>query len=507
MTSEHQPTDSRTAHLLRARRRIGDMSTPGQTADQRVMHTSDALFRKFMRMWLVLTTLLCVYSAIWQPATLYATVICVVCSLLAKLALYRGYPCLARWVFITPFFIMLMIAPWLVNGVRTPLLMHMMLLLVFTGWMLGTRVMWVFASALFTMVLTLWYAESHQLWQPPQALRGIDMWLISQLFSILVMAVVMSELIHNYRIDIQREVTWQNRLHHAMQFNALIIDSSPVPIRVFGPHGECMAVNDAYAQLMGEPRDALLSQSLHDNAMQSSGLTAECLHVLETGASAQREVQLTTSDGRALWLGAHLVPFERDGQRHLLAHFIDLTQHRHATQELKQLAFHDSLTGLANRRLFWEHFKQTQLLCARNQTWGAVLLLDLNRFKQLNDQHGHEAGDQMLKEVARRMQQTMRASDVSARLGGDEFTLLLADMGSSEAQARHNVGLLCSKLQAALSQPYQLGSLTYRGSASIGVALINPAEDANLDTLLRQADADMYAQKKSQATNDTALYI
>ena len=242
-----------------------------------------------------------------------------------------------------------------------------------------------------------------------------------------------------------------------------------------------MAVNDAYAQLMGEPRDALLSQSLHDNAMQSSGLTAECLHVLETGASAQREVQLTTSDGRALWLGAHLVPFERDGQRHLLAHFIDLTQHRHATQELKQLAFHDSLTGLANRRLFWEHFQQTQLLCARNQTWGAVLLLDLNRFKQLNDQQGHQIGDRMLRQLSGLLQQTLQPGETLGRYGGDEFVLLWP--GTDSQQALQRAEALNRQVQL------QLGI-----SLSLGVAGFLPHDTVR--RWLYRADLALYQAKR-----------
>ena len=96
------------------------------------------------------------------------------------------------------------------------------------------------------------------------------------------------------------------------------------------------------------------------------------------------------------------MPFAREGQRYLLAHFIDLTERHRATQELQQLAFHDSLTGLANRRLFFEHLRHAMERCRRSGEWGAVLMLDLNRFKQLNDQHGHEAGDHLLVEGARR---------------------------------------------------------------------------------------------------------
>lgn len=482
---------------------IGDINTPGQTAVQRVIHTSDAFFRKFINVWLLLSTLLCTYTFLWEPNSRYAGIVCLACGLIAKVCLHFGYTTLVRWTFITPFFMLLLTAPWMINGIRTPLLTHSVLLLIFTGWMLGTRVMWCFAITLSTSVFALWYAESNDLWQMPQDLRGVDLYLITLQFSLILTAVVLSVLIRNYRVDIQREATLQQRFQHTMQFNALIIDASPVPIRVFGPQGHCMAVNQAYAQLLGQNREMLLAKNLHETAMESSGLTQECLQVLHTGRPAQREVQVTTTDGRTLWLKAHLTPFERDAQRHLLAHFIDLTEQHHATQELTQLAYHDSLTNLANRRLLWEHFQHAQQLCSRNRTWAAVLLLDLNRFKQINDEHGHEAGDLMLKEIAHRLKRTVRTSDVIARLGGDEFTLLVQDIGHTHAHAAHHVQLLCSKLHTALNAPYHLGHITHHVSASIGAALMDPTELCSLDTLLRHADTQMYAQKKTGLTANT----
>ena len=497
MRSEHPRTTSHTPLAASSQGHIGDMNTPGQTAAQRVMHTSDAFFHKFITVWLVYACLLTAYTFVWEPDSLYAGVVSIACGLVAKVALQRGHKVLVRWLFITPIFIMLMVAPWLVNGIRTPLLIHMMLLLIFTGWMLGTRVLWIFALSLSANVLAMWYAERQGLWLMPQPLRNIDMWLIGLQFSLILSAVVITVLLRNYRADIQREATWQERLHSTLQFNTLIIDSSPVPIRVFGPDGHCMAVNHAYARLLGNSREHLLSQSLYDSAMRTSGLQKECLEVLQTGQATARELMVSTQDGRTLWLHAHLVPFERGGQRHLLAHFIDITDNQRAKQELEQLAFHDSLTGLPNRRLLWEHFQQARDLCKRNQEWGAILLLDLNRFKQLNDQYGHEAGDQMLQEVAHRMKQTMRATDVIARLGGDEFVLLLQGLGRRQEQAAQHAQVLCDKLQTVLALPYQLGDITYHASASIGISLLEPGTQCTLDDLLREADARMYAHKKS----------
>ena len=152
-----------------------------------------------------------------------------------------------------------------------------------------------------------------------------------------------------------------------------------------------------------------------------------------------------------------------------------------------------------------EGFHQCQLLGARNKEWSAIALLDLNQFKQLNDLHGHAAGDRMLQEVAVRLQHTVRASDVIARFGGDEFTLLLQNLGKSEAQATHHMRLLYNKLHNALAQTYNLDSITHEASASIGFTLIDPEQYIPLNELLRQADTQMYANKKMRAPDNAAL--
>ena len=294
-------------------------------AAQRVMQTSDAFFRKFVNIWLLITSTFLLYSYAWEKPSLYAACIAVGSGAIAKLGLHLGRIQLVRWLFVLPFVLALWIAPWWVNGIRTPLLVHMMMVLVLTGWTLGTRVMWAVASSFAALLLALWWSDQYALWLSPQDLRGADTWLAAWLFSLLVTSLLMSGLIGNYRTDVRREAALQSQLHSAVQFNALVIDSSPVPIRVFDTQGQCIAVNPAYAQLVGKSAPTLLAQSLYDNAMRTAGLTDDCLQALTTGQANQRAVEMTTIDGRTLYLDAHLVPFERAGQRHLLAHFIDQT--------------------------------------------------------------------------------------------------------------------------------------------------------------------------------------
>lgn len=486
--------------------RGGDGVAPGKTPALRVMHTSDLFLGNFLTLWLFFCITLGIYSHIRAPEGRYIAIIGSFAGIAAQFTLYSGRTVAARWIFILPVVITVATAPWMLNGIRTPVISNMPLLLILTGWMLGRRAMLLVGGGFIVALVSMWAIEALGWWNMPVPLRGPDTWLMVFAFNLTACAIVMAVLIGNYQADMQRESACQERLTTALQFSSLVIDCSPVPIRVFDRIGRCIAVNEAYAQLIGVSRSQLMTESLHDVAMQkTSGLAEDCKRALETGQPLQKEIQAETNNGRSLWLQAHLVPFDSDGQRHLLAHFIDLTERHHFTQELKQLAFHDGLTGLANRRLFFEHLYHAVQQCQRNTQWGAVLMLDLNRFKQLNDQHGHEAGDRLLIEVAHRLRSTIRSTDIAARLGGDEFTLLLYPLGSTEAQAQAHALHLMSKLHDLLAQPYQLGDITHSSSASIGLALIAPDKNVDAEALMRSADAQMYAAKQANAQGRNVL--
>lgn len=481
--------------------RGGENIASGKTPALRVMHTSDVFLGNFLTLWLVFCIILGIYAHIRAPEGLYIAVITSFAGIAAQLILHSGRTVAARWIFVLPVAVTVATAPWMLNGIRTPVITNMPLLLILTGWMLGRRAMLFVGGGFVAVLVSLWMAESQGWWHMPVPLRGPDTWLMVFAFNLTACAIVIAVLIGNYQADMQRESACQERLVAALQFSSLVIDRSPVPIRVFDSLGRCIAVNEAYAQLIGVSHAQLMTESLHDVAMQkTSGLAHDCKRALETGQPLQKEIQAETNSGQLLWLQAHLVPFDNDGQRHLLAHFIDLTERHRFTQELKQLAFHDGLTGLANRRLFFEHLHYAVRQCQRNTQWGAVLMLDLNRFKQLNDQYGHEAGDHLLIEVARRLTGAIRSTDIAARLGGDEFTLLLHPLGNTEAQAQAHALELVAKLYELLARPYQLGDITHHSSASIGLALMNPGDrDMEAEALMRQADAQMYTAKQTNA--------
>ena len=167
-----------------------------------------------------------------------------------------------------------------------------------------------------------------------------------------------------------------------------------------------------------------------------------------------------------------------------------------AEQEIRQLAYYDALTGLPNRRLLLDRLGHAMAGSERSQTHHALLLLDLDHFKKLNDTQGHDVGDRLLVEVARRLQGAVRGIDTVARLGGDEFALLIEGLDPDETAAAHQAELVAEKIHALLNQPYALNDATqdHRSSPSIGMTLLR-GRDTPLDGLLKQADVALYQAK------------
>lgn len=165
---------------------------------------------------------------------------------------------------------------------------------------------------------------------------------------------------------------------------------------------------------------------------------------------------------------------------------------------MRQLALYDELTGLPNRRLLLDRLRQSILASNRTGIHGAVMFLDLDNLKLLNDTHGHEVGDWLLAEVARRLVESIRKEDTVARLGGDEFIVMLDGLHADKAQAIAIATSLAEKIRATLARPYSLhppGSevIEHRCTGSIGITLFS--HEANPEEILRNADAAMYQAK------------
>ena len=257
-------------------------------------------------------------------------------------------------------------------------------------------------------------------------------------------------------------------------------------------------VNPAFTQLTGYPSDQLLGR----NCRLLQGPGTEPAVVAEIGAAITAGTELRArllnyrADGTPWWNELHLCPVHDEAG--LLTHYIgvqnDITARIEAEQTVLHLAYHDPLTRLPNRTRLADVL--TRALDRAQHTGNALALLsiDLDNFKQVNDTHGHSAGDLLLRDVATRLRTAARADDLLARQGGDEFLLLLTDLPPH--QAARIAGRTAQQLGAALRQPFMLQQTKLTVTASIGVA-VDTAGVNTADDLLRIADAAMYRVKNS----------
>jgi diguanylate cyclase (GGDEF)-like protein len=183
----------------------------------------------------------------------------------------------------------------------------------------------------------------------------------------------------------------------------------------------------------------------------------------------------------------------------------DITERRRLEEEVRQLAYFDPLTQLPNRRMLSDRLGQSIAACKRSRLHAAVMVLDLDNFKPLNDQHGHLVGDLLLVEVARRLLACVREVDTVARFGGDEFVVVLNDLDEDQAESRRRVHAVAEKIRLELEVPYLLSfkngnlatiTIEHHCSASIGVALFLNHE-ADQSEILKWADAAMYQAKEA----------
>jgi diguanylate cyclase (GGDEF)-like protein/PAS domain S-box-containing protein len=208
-------------------------------------------------------------------------------------------------------------------------------------------------------------------------------------------------------------------------------------------------------------------------------------------------VRIRNGGGELRYLAVEMVALAGESParplRSLIGTVQDVTERRRMEERLSFLALCDPLTGLPNRRLFADRLHHALLAARRADSRLAVLFLDLDRFKAVNDDLGHDIGDQLLIEVSRRLRSTLRDADTVSRLGGDEFAILLEDIESRAAAES-----IAEKLSAALKAPMVLDGHEVVASGSIGIALF-PEDGTTSDTLLKQADGAMYRAKKSDA--------
>ena len=267
-------------------------------------------------------------------------------------------------------------------------------------------------------------------------------------------------------------------------------------------------VNDAFERSSGYARAEVLGRSLlfQQGPATEAGELARVAAAMASAQPARAELLNYNKAGKAYWVEAELVPFtDADGrQTHWVAVEREIDERKRSEADIHRLAFYDVLTGLPNRRLLMDRIAHLLAAAPRDHKISALMFIDLDHFKHINDARGHATGDALLRLAGERLAQLMRKADTVARIGGDEFVVLLAHLAADLHGAAHAAAQVAEKIRTAIARDFEIGGQSYHCSASIGVTLLPKAQQQAHD-LLREADIAMY-RAKAEGRNGIAFF-
>ena len=294
----------------------------------------------------------------------------------------------------------------------------------------------------------------------------------------------------------------------------LMLDSMSEGMYGVDVNGNCTFVNAAFLRILGYPEeDEIIGENIHtlihhSHVDGSNYPSTECRMY-----KAFRSNQPSHADDEVFWRkdGSSIAveywsrPTVRDGVVvGAVATFQEITERKMAEQQIQKLAFYDALTNLPNRRLLMDRLHQALAISDRDAHYGAVLFMDLDHFKTLNDTKGHDIGDLLLIEVSKRLESCLREGDTVARLGGDEFVVVLEALSMNSSDAARQAEMVAEKIHTELNRPYQLKDYSHSTTPSIGIVLFNGHLNS-IDDLLKFADIAMY-QAKTAGRNTIRFY-
>ena len=284
----------------------------------------------------------------------------------------------------------------------------------------------------------------------------------------------------------------------------LLFDYSVMGIAQLNIDGQILKVNQTLCDLLGYQDHSLLEKNFYHilNPTDSNDLKAHAKQLVdERIAVYQNEQQCHRKNGDLVWVMTTLsyVKNGSSNSSYFIVQLQDITQQKKAEERLQHMAYHDSLTGVANRNKLEQFINHTLAAARRHQQGFALLFLDLDRFKNINDTIGHEAGDLLLQIVAERLKSAIRNTDLIARLGGDEFVLVITDVKKTEA-----VALIAQKILESVLQAINVNGQEIYITTSIGISLY-PYDGQNLQILMKNADLALY-RAKEQGRNNYQFY-
>jgi len=277
---------------------------------------------------------------------------------------------------------------------------------------------------------------------------------------------------------------------------------------IVGPDKIIMRVNKAFTRITSYTEDEIVGQTPH---MLSSGYHEGEFYdamwdSIKTTGFWQGEIwnRRKTGESYPAWVNITALEREEGKVAYYVATYTDITERKEAENEIKNLAFSDALTHLPNRRTLMDRLNQTMAASNRSRRYGSLIFIDLDNFKPLNDMFGHEVGDLLLIEVAKRLNSCIRGMDTVARFGGDEFVVMLVELNAGKDESVSQTEIVVEKIRASLAEPYILTirkdeqvitTVTHQCTASIGVQIFL-GKEVCAEEIIKQADLAMYRAKK-----------
>ena len=292
-----------------------------------------------------------------------------------------------------------------------------------------------------------------------------------------------------------RDITDRKAAEESKLLAATVFDILDEAVMVTNADNKIIAINPAFTTITGFTLDEVLGKNPHmlSSNSQKLGFYQKMWKTLIATGSWDGEIVNRRKSGELYveWASIKLVKDSTGKITHHVAAFSDISERKATEEHVRHLAHYDILTNLPNRSLFTDRLQQALGKAKRDKSHMALMFLDLDKFKQINDTLGHDVGDQLLKEVAKRIQECVRESDTAARLGGDEFIVLLPQI-----EAERDVMVVAEKILTALNAPFELAGHSMNISASIGVA-VYPEHGSDEKMLIKNADIAMYRAKVS----------
>ncbi|MBA4256097.1 MAG: diguanylate cyclase [Polaromonas sp.] len=351
-----------------------------------------------------------------------------------------------------------------------------------------------------------YYQQTMKRWMQPATQTRVPTviwWVLAGLSLLFLMTAVTS-------LWLRRAVAKQTRHLRASEDKlTTILNSVDAYIFIKDTELRYQYANRKVCELFGRPLAEVVGQS-DDAFFDVTGMDAMRAHdrrVIELGERVEDEETLSTHTEHSprTYLTIKIPLRKPDGTVYALCGIsTDITRHKQAERTIHQLAFYDALTGLPNRRLLLDRMNQTLAANQRRQRGGALLFIDVDNFKDLNDTLGHATGDEFLQALAQRLKACTRAQDTLARQGGDEFVLLITDLSAKPDEAEKQAREVGHKILSAVVQPFNMRAGAHQASVSIGITLFSEA-DTDSDTLYRQADLAMY-QAKADGRNTMRFF-